>query len=84
VAAERHDAGARPAEISQQKLEQRAAADDLRTVGMLRPRHGIGERCRSVGPGAREDGVGTLRNVSRGQPVVRSTISGVVTAESAS
>src|SRR5207245_6431571 len=56
-AAQRQDAGAGPAEISQQKLEQRAAPDDLRAVGMLRPCHGVSERRRSVGAGAGQNGV---------------------------
>ena len=64
VTAERHDAGARPAEISQQKLEQRAAADDLRAIRMLRPRDGIGKRRRSVGAGIREDRVGHVEKCS--------------------
>ena len=47
--AQGHDAGAGTAEVAEQELQQRGAADDLRTVGVLRPRHRIGERGRLVG-----------------------------------
>src|SRR5436309_1894185 len=43
VAAKRHNAGTRPADVAQQKLQQRAGADDLDAVGVLRPGDGVGE-----------------------------------------
>ena len=43
MAAERHDARAGPADIPQEKLKQRAGADYLDTVGVLRPGNRIGE-----------------------------------------
>ena len=43
VAAERHDTGARAADVAEQKLQQRAGADDLNAIGVLRPRDRVGE-----------------------------------------
>ena len=61
VAAQRHDAAARPADIAEQQLQQRAAADDLQAVGVLGPGHGVGERRGPVGAGVREDRLGDLQ-----------------------
>src|SRR5580693_6736351 len=60
MTAQRHDAGARPPEIPQQKLQQRTATDDLRSIRMLRPRYRIRKRGGSVGAGVGEDGGGDL------------------------
>src|ERR1700729_2394234 len=49
MTAQRHDAGARPAEISKQKLQQRTATDDLWSIRVLRPRYRIRKRRGSVG-----------------------------------
>ena len=43
VAAQRHHTGAGPADIAQQKLQQRAGANDLYAISMLRPGNGISE-----------------------------------------
>ncbi len=43
MAAQRHDTRAGPADIPQQKLEQRAGADYLDSISVLRPGNGIGE-----------------------------------------
>ncbi len=44
VATECHDARAGPADVPKEELQQRAGADDLDTVGVLRPSYGVGER----------------------------------------
>jgi hypothetical protein len=49
VTSERHDSRARPADVAEQKLQQRAGADYLDAVGMLRPGNGVGERSRPIG-----------------------------------
>jgi hypothetical protein len=43
MAVERHDARTRPTDIPQQQLQQRAGADDLDAVRVLRPGNGIRE-----------------------------------------
>src|SRR5918999_6033094 len=43
VPAQRHDAAARTADVPQEELEQRAAADHLHAVGVLRPRDRVRE-----------------------------------------
>src|SRR5256886_12308991 len=50
VAAQGHHARAGPADVPEQELQQRAAADHLHTVGMLRPGHRVRE-----GAGARSE-----------------------------
>ena len=60
VAAQRHDAAARPADVAEQKLQQRAGADDLDAVGVLRPGDGVGERRRPVRAGVGQDRLGDL------------------------
>src|SRR3984957_1187169 len=57
MTAQRHDAGARPAEISKQQLQQRTATNDLRSIRVLRPSYRIRKRRGSVGAGVGEDGV---------------------------
>ena len=42
VAPERHDPAAGPAHVAEQELEQGAAADHLRAVGVLGPPDGVG------------------------------------------
>ena len=61
VAPERHDAGARTADIAQEELEQRAAADGLRAIRVLGPGHRVRERRGAVAPGVGQDGVGNLQ-----------------------
>jgi len=77
VAAQGHDPGARASDVAEQQLEQRGAADDLRAVRVLRPGHRVGERARLVGAEAFRSVSATFRKVSFGQPVTRSTRSGV-------
>ena len=60
VAAQRHDAGAGPADVAEQQLQQRAGADDLDAVGVLRPGDRIGERSRPFGARVRQNGLGDL------------------------
>src|SRR6266516_4318716 len=49
VATQRHDAGAGPADVAEQQLQQRRAADDLGPVRVLGPGDRVGERRRAVG-----------------------------------
>jgi formate dehydrogenase major subunit len=51
VAAQGQDAAARPPDVAEQELQDRAAADDLGAGGVLRPGHRVGERRRPVAPG---------------------------------
>ena len=78
VPAQRHDAAAGTADIAEQALDDRGRTDDLHADRMMRPAHRVAERAGAFAPGVVRDGVGrSRRNVSRGQPVTRSTISGV-------
>ena len=77
MAAQRHDACAGPAEIAEQQLEQRRAADDLRTVGVLRPGDGVRERRGALGSGVIEQRLRNFQKCVARQPVARWTISGV-------
>src|SRR2546426_10504986 len=61
VTPEGHDAGARAADIPQEKLEQGAAADGLWAVRVLGPRDGVRERRGAVAPGVGQDGVRDLQ-----------------------
>src|SRR5262245_36792578 len=58
MATQRHNARAWPAEISQQKLQQRGATDDLRAVRMLGPGHGVCKCRRAVAARVGEDRFG--------------------------
>jgi hypothetical protein len=69
--------GAGASDVAQQQLQQRRAADDLHAVGVLRPGHGVGNRTRALGAGVVQQGLGHAQELSRGQPVTCSTISGV-------
>src|SRR5205807_2357409 len=60
VAAERHDAAARTAEVAEQELQQRAAADDLYAVGVLGPGDRVGERAGPVSTRVRQERLGHL------------------------
>src|SRR5207253_6368618 len=65
VAPERHDAGAGTADVAQEELEQRTAADGLWPVGVLSPGDGVRERGGAIAPGVGED---RLRHLEEGRP----------------
>ena len=58
VAAQRHDARARTADVPQKQLKQRAGADYLDSVGVLRPGNGVGERSRPIRARIGQNGLG--------------------------
>ena len=58
--AQRHHSGSGTSDVAEQELQERAAADDLHSVRVLRPRHGIRERRRAIGAGIHEDRLGHL------------------------
>jgi hypothetical protein len=60
VAAHRHDAAARAADVPEQELEDRPRADDLHARGVLRPAHGVGEHRRPLAPRVGHERVGHL------------------------
>ena len=78
MTAQRQDAAAGTADISQQALDDPGGTDDLHADGVVRPADGVtkGARC-APRPEFLVSASTTLRKVSRGQPVTRSTISGV-------
>src|SRR6266699_6098337 len=63
--AQGHDPGAGSADVPQEELEQGAAANHLRTVGVLGPPHGIAPGGGAVSAGVGED---RLRRLDEGLP----------------
>ena len=61
VTAQSHDASSRAADISEKKLQQCAAADDLRAAGVLRPTHSVSPGGRAVATGILKDGAGRFK-----------------------
>ena len=78
VAAHRHDAAARAADVAEQQLEDRAGADHLHAGGVLRPADRVDERGRALAARSWRSACRRPRGTcSCGMPQTRSTISGV-------
>ena len=78
MAAQRHDAAARSADVAQQELQYRCGADELGAQGVLRPPDGIREAGGALAPGVLDDGAGEVVEVLATDPAdVRHHLRGV-------